>query len=129
MEGTYEVNKNGQVVGRATVTREGMYYQIRCRCDLNEEGMFRLVIDFEDDRIDLGILVPDGKGFGLQTRINTKTLGQGSPAFSILPRRESIQHTVIKLCPEEPFRYLSRLEDAFLAKRNGEIFLCFHNEK
>ena len=129
MVGTYEAIHNGHVMGMVTVTREGMYYQICCRCDLYEEGPFRLLIIFDDDQIDLGILVPAEKGFGLQARINVKGIGQGTPVFKIMPRREFVPSGLVSLCSDEPFRYLSRLENAYLVRRKGKKYISFCDKK
>lgn len=129
MEGTYEVMQNGQAVGMATVTREGMYYHIGCQCQLDGNNMYRLIMVFNNDQCDLGILIPKGKCFGLHARINTKVLGKGTPEFIIMPRRESLQRNFVRLCPEEPFRYLSRLEDAYLVRHKGENCLGFRDKK
>ncbi len=129
MEGTYKVTMNGQTVGTAAVTREGMYYHIACRCDVPNDNMFRLIMQFKDDQMDLGILVPQGKQFGLGIRVSGKVFGQRSPQFVIMPRRESFSSKLVRICPEEPFSYLFRLESAYLVKKTNAMYLGFQEEK
>ena len=67
------------------------------------------------------MLVPDGGDFVLKTKLPIKRLGEGELRFRIQPRHSELTGKFIPLSPEEPFAYLSRLEDAFLKIREGKM--------
>lgn len=118
---TFSILFGDNVVGKAQVSREGLYYLIRCRCELSGETVFRVQVRCKDQLVDLGILVPEDGGFALKTRIPVKRVGEGSLSFFAAPRHRTPETAFIPLYPEEPFRYLSRLRDAYLTKRSGQI--------
>lgn len=116
----YSVRFGEQSVGRAQVTRQGLYYRVVCRCNLSGEVMYRLEVSCGDKRENLGILVPEETGFGLDTRFPVSRVGEGALSFRILPRHDTLQgRKFVPITPEEPFVYLERLKDAFLETRNG----------
>ena len=121
MEGTYDIMLAGEPVGQATVRRQGLYWQFSCRCDLSGETVCRISVTCGDKQVSLGILVPEGGRFVLNTKVAASKLGSGTPEFICQPRRPELQGKFIPLRPEEPFAYLHRLEDAFLARQNGEL--------
>ena len=121
MEGTYDIMLAGEPVGPATVRRQGLYWQFSCRCDLSGETVCRVRVTCGGQQTNLGILVPEGGKFVLNTKVAASKLGSGTPEFICQPRRPELQGKFIPLRPEEPFQYLHRLEDAFLARQNGEL--------
>lgn len=98
MNGSFEVKKNGKVIGTAEIGQQGLYCHIRCRCRLEGTGMQRLSMAVGKRVIDLGILVPMSGEFGMDTRIAAKRLPEGIPEFWVgeRARREA--------APEEPMR-------------------------
>lgn len=128
MEGTYVITQFGEAVGQATVRRQGLYWQFSCRCDLSGETVCRISVTCGDKQVNLGILVPEGGKFVLNTKVAASKLGAGVPEFRVLPRRPEIKGKFIPLRPEEPFQYLHRLEDAFLARQNGQIGLMIPDQ-
>lgn len=117
----YPVMDQDKQIGRAQLTREGLYYRLVCRCKLPAGGMCRLEIQCGEKRADLGILVPVENGFGLDTHFPVNRIGTGEIVFRLQPHRDaSMERIFIPLKPEEPFRYLSRLKDAFLETRGGQ---------
>ena len=121
MEGNYELRFGGQAIGKVQVIREGLYYRFLCRCRLKGEMVARVVVNCGDRQDSLGILVPMGDGFGLETRIPAKRLGFGKPEFTVTPNRGKLQGAFVPIKPEEPFSYIARLKNAYLARVNGEI--------
>ncbi len=120
MERQYSVLLKGQHCGKATVDRRGLYYQIRCRCILPSEDIFRLQVACEDLRENLGVLVPKEDRFGLDTRIPVKQLGEGDLSFSVQPKQEPFRGLFVPITDEEPFAYISRLKESFLIRKNGQ---------
>lgn len=121
MVGVYEIKEGTRPVGQVTVTRQGLYYQISCRCDIREKAMQRLIVLAGDKREDLGTLVPVDGAFGLEKKIPVKRLGEGTPEFCLLSRNGGEDRKFIPVYPEEPFSYMSRLKDAYLERRNGQL--------
>lgn len=129
MEGIYEVYSAGQAVGKVTVSRQGLYYRFNCRCTLTGEVMFRLVLEDGNNRYDLGILTPVDGFFGLQCRRTLKQMECTAPRFILRPNRKSYGAELISVKPQEPFAYLSALENAFLLRRNGKNWIGLQDEK
>ena len=115
MEGTFSVYLEGQTVGEVTVRREGLYYCFQARCRLKGEDVCRLTANGEK----LGILVPVGEGFGLETKRPAKQFS-GDWYFQVIPNRPVLEGRFIPIKPEEPFGYLNRLKDGYYCSRNGQ---------
>lgn len=119
MEGVYEVLLGGQSIGKAQVERQGLYYRFSCRCRFSGEVIYKLEVTCGDRTESLGIPVPEGGAFVLNTRVPVKRLGEGAPRFRAVPRHGALRGQFVPLSPEEPFAYLSRLQNAFLEIRDG----------
>ena len=120
MVGTYDIRRGGQVVGTATVEKQGLYYRIRCRCDISGEGMRRIVVTCGDAREDLGICVPTDGKFGLEKKLPCKRFTSGTPDFLLLPKYPDAKGKFVPVYPDEPFAYMARLKDAYLQIRDGQ---------
>ena len=125
MEREYDVILGDRPLGKAWVRQVGLYDQISLRCNLPGDGMYRVTVRSELGDTDLGILIPMSDGFGLETQVPMKRLGEGKLSFVIKPRHRTPDGQFVPLSPEEPFTYLSRLKDAFLVRRNGDVGLSF----
>lgn len=108
-------------VGRVRAERQGLYYLFRCRCRLSGEAAFRLLVSCGEKQEDLGILVPMEGGFGLDTRRPVKRLGEGMLSFRLVSNHDAPKTHFAPISPEEPFAYLQRLKDAYLAEKNGQL--------
>lgn len=128
MEGTYDVLVSGRPVGQVHVTRQGLYYRFRCCCQLPEEGVCKLRIVCNGKEENLGVLVPTGCGFGLETKVPVKRLGEGKPSFRVVPNRARLSENFIPIYPEEPFSYIERLKDAYLVRKNGQLGLAIREK-
>lgn len=116
-----EILLGGKPIGTAGVRREGLYYCFDCRCSLSGEIVYRLVARCGERTAHLGIPVPEGGRFVLRTRIPVKRLGEGPMQLRAEPKHGPLEGKFIPLSPEEPFRYLRRLENAFLLVRGGQV--------
>ena len=121
MDGTYEIMLGGESVGQAVVRRQGLYYRLSCRCDLSGEVIYRITVTCGGKSESLGIPVPKNGEFYLDTRLAASRLGEGEPKFAAVPRRPDLGGMFVPISPEEPFRYLHRLENAFLARKDGQL--------
>lgn len=120
MEGIYEIMLWDKTVGTVSVSREGLYYRFHCRCELPENTVCRVTAGKES----LGILVPTGEGFELNTKLPVKRFGEIAPEFHLVPNKPVLEGTFIPIKPEEPFAYIERLKDAYLVRRGDEIGIC-----
>lgn len=117
----YEVFFGSQPVGRVQVTKQGLYYRFFCRCRISGDVVCRLFAQCGENRENLGVVVPVEDGFGLDTRIPAKKLGEGEMEFRLIPKTEQVsQGKFVPISPEEPFLYIQRLQNAFLAYQDGK---------
>lgn len=119
MEGNYGVYFGKEQVGKVQVLREGLYYRFVCRCRIASGILCRLHVVCGDRDENLGVVIPVGSGFGLDTRLPAKRLGQGMPEFRLHPKHGIPVETFIPISPEEPFAYLSRLKESYLVRKQG----------
>ena len=69
----------------------------------------------------LGILVPVGTEYYLSKKMPVKGFEVGEPEFWITPRNLSKLETLtVDIYPEEPFRYIMKLETAYLSTKQGK---------
>lgn len=120
MEGNYAVTFGQATVGKVQVQKQGLYYRFICRCQISGDVVCRLAVRCGGKQESLGIVVPVGDGFGLDTKIPAKRLGEGEPEFLLVPRHELAMGTFVPICPEEPFAYIARLKDAYFERRYGQ---------
>jgi len=113
MVGSYEIEHG---TGTVKVTREGLYYRFSARCRVRKKEMCRL----EANGVSLGIPVPEGDSFGLETRKPVKMF-TGDWDFQIIPNRPVLEGKFIPIKPEEPFSYLARLKDSYLVRRGDMV--------
>ena len=116
-----ELTFGDRPVGRVRAERQGLYYLFRCRCRLSGEAAFRLLAACGEKQEDLGVLVPMGDSFGLDTRRPVKRLGEGELSFRLVSKHDAPRTHFAPISPEEPFAYLQRLKDAYLAEKGGQI--------
>lgn len=121
MEGEYDVCLDREAVGKVQVSRKGLYYRIICRCRLSGDSICRLAVKNGEIQESLGIPVPVGDCFLLEKMIPVKKIGEGKLEFFLISPKGTPVRTFVPLCPEEPFRYIERLKNSYLAERNGRI--------
>lgn len=120
MEHQYSVAMGGNHCGKVTVSRQGLYYRIQCRCLLPSEDIWRLQVACGTRRENLGVLVPMEDRFGLDTKMPVKQLGEGDLVFTVISKRQPVQGRFVPILDEEPFAYISRLKASFLEIRQGQ---------
>ena len=121
MEGNYPIYLDGRIVGQVAVSREGLYLRFRCRCRRSWEVVSRLYVTDGERTECLGVPVPEGTMFHLDTRVAQKKLGEEQLRFYVRPDRVQPDEFFAPIRPEEPFAYLSRLKDAYLARKDEQI--------
>lgn len=120
LEGNYGVYLSGKPVGHVQIEKEGLYYRINCHCRHCGITVHRLIAQWEDRQVSLGIPVPDGDAFRLSTRIPAKKLGNGKWHFILMPASMKQESRFIPIYPDEPFAYIDRLKNAFLQRNQGQ---------
>lgn len=120
MEGNYGVYFGNQLSGKVQVLRQGLYYRFICRCKLTGNIVCRLSVTCGQNRESLGVVVPMGDGFGLDTKLPVKRFGEGNMEFFLVPKHEMSAGHFAAIYPEEPFSYIARLKDAYLVRKNGQ---------
>lgn len=116
----YGVYFGNELAGKVQVQRQGLYYRFYCRCRLSDSVVCRLQVTCGSSRESLGIVVPMEDGFGLDTRLPVKRLGDGELEFRLVPKHEVSSGRFVPIYPEEPFAYLSRLKKGYLVRKNGQ---------
>ena len=115
----YELRFADESRGYACVERQGLYYRITCRCELTGEVRFRVHVQGDRGAADLGILIPDGSGFGLRTSIAVKRLGDVLE-FALKPVHKTSMGSFVRVSAAEPFAYLTQLKTAVFSRQNGQ---------
>ena len=128
MVGNYEVFFGNQQAGKVQVTRQGLYYRFVCRCKLTGDMVCRLYVSCGGQRENLGVVVPVGEGFGLDTRQSVKRFRAGEPSFSLVPKNEMASGQFVPIVPEEPFAYIERLKTSFLVKKYGHMGILLEDQ-
>ena len=129
MEGTYPVLHGDQPVGKARVTRRGLYYHFSCRLQLPGSCVYRLELSCGDAVEKLGVPVPEGDRFVLEKSIPISRFAAGKPTFRVIPKNESFQGRFVPISPEEPFAYLDRLKNAYLLRQGRQLGIVIRNER
>ncbi len=124
MEGIHDIYLGEQQVGSAEVTREGLYYRFRCSCSLEGNSVCRVNVCGQT----LGVLIPRGELFCLETKLPAKRFANKIPIFSVQPNRPVLEGRFIPISPEEPFAYISRLKNAHLARQDGQLGIVIKKE-
>ena len=113
----YNILLNDLVIGHVQVGRVGLYYKFWCICKFNDNKIYRIKVSDGITEIVLGICVPEGDHFVLNTKIPVNRLQQDSLVFRAEPRNESI----FTVETGKSFSCLDKLETARLQNANGQV--------
>ena len=83
--------------------------------------MCRLWVSCGDKRENLGLVVPMDGGFGLNTSLPVKRLGEGKLTFTLLPKHDEPTGRFVPISPEEPFAYIERLKESYLVRKGEQV--------
>lgn len=129
MVGDYEVFFGNHQAGKVQVLRQGLYYRFVCRCRLTGDVVCRLYVSCGGQQENLGVVVPVGDGFGLDTRLPVKRFRGGDPVFSLVPKHETVAGQFVPIIPEEPFAYIERLKNSFLVRKYGQMGILLEDQR
>lgn len=108
-------------IGRVTVQKVGLFYRIACRCLLTGTVRYRLVARCGEHSVDLGLCVPHGHQFGVDTSIPMKRLGDGELSFHLIPKHDRLEGLFVPVSPYKPFAHIQQLQNARFVRSDGEI--------
>lgn len=128
MDGNYDIFRGGERIGKAQVKREGLYYRFRCCCALTGEVIYRLTVNCGSKTENLGILTPDGDAFCLEKRLPASRLTEGELVIRAVPANPDRGGAFTPVYPEEPFRYIAKLNTARMERRNGQVGVVFEDQ-
>ena len=81
MDEQYEVFLSSRPVGKVQLIRQGLYCRVICRCLIPNDGVYRLYVQRDSGRENLGVVIPEGDGSFLDKRIPAKRIGEGKLHF------------------------------------------------
>ncbi len=117
----YSIRSGEETIGKVLVKLQGLYYRICCRCQLTGTVWYKLLARCGDNTVDLGLCIPVDGGFGVDTRIPIKRLGEGELTFRLVPKHNPLEGKFVQISPDEPFRHIRQLQKAHLARQDGHI--------
>lgn len=146
MDELYPVFYGDTQIGKVQVLHQGLYAVFQAHARLPEGEIYRLWAVWDGGELNLGVMTPEEEGFSLRTRRAAKHLGaenlrfaaRGRQEFQPEPKEQSQppreareepkkepqapegEYRFVPIVPEEPFAYISRLKDSFLATQNGQ---------
>ena len=121
MEGKYPVLDGNDVIGWATVSRQGLYYCIQCQCGVIRKEVCKLQAIMEGQVQHMGVLIPVGEKLCLDTKIAVKKLNQKIIRFEVACENGAQADSFIPVSSEKPFPYLTCLKEARFQRRGDEI--------
>ncbi len=104
-----------QVVGTAEAKRQGLYYKISCSFD--RTGYYELIVRAGEKKVNLGLCIPQGEGFGLVTRIPVKKIGGEPDGFFLLERGTGERFAPVE--EGKPFAHIGGLRMARFSEQEG----------
>ena len=118
LEGNYPITYCGQEAGMEKKKKMGLFYFIRCRCQLPDSKIYTISLVQNTITKNLGICVPYANAFGLDVRICAKEAGEGSPHFFLNEKQ-----TEVLIPLRLPFDHISDLPNGKLIRQNGTAVL------
>ena len=129
MDGIYNICRGGEKIGKAYVSREGLYYRFRCCCTLTGAVIYRLTAVCGDKTENLGILIPDGDAFRLEKRLPVSRFSGGRMEIKAVPGNPERKGIFAPVHPDEPFRYIAALQKARMEWRDGQAGVVFTDDQ
>lgn len=121
MNKIFEIKMDGQRIGEVEMKKEGLYYRFQCRCQLVQPNICTITLFSNGKEHKLGICVPTGNDFCLNTRIPIKYIGEGPFAFFATVKSSAEQERFCPIDPAKGFSELALLENARLCMRNNQL--------
>lgn len=123
----YDIFYNGRIVGEASVIEEGLYNHIHGVCGLPGKLLYRLYVECNNVKINLGTCIPDKGFYALDKRISRVTFTSDALKFYIIEGENEKSDTVI-VDINSPVSYISKLPNSFLCIGDKEFIVAFHKD-
>ena len=121
----YDLSLNGEIVGKAMVSTQGLYYFFDCRCMLPKGKYYRITVTSGEIVTDLGTCVSQGLEFGIRTKISTKKVGPEPLIFHVCTKMRECDEMQIPISETKPFDYLYNIATGYFIRENGKNYIKF----
>ncbi len=119
MTGEYVITSNEKPVGKATVSRQGLYYRFSCQCQ-KTPGIWKAAVRCGSKTVLLGTCIPDGAVLKIEKKVAAKELGDGVFSVVLLSGEEKQGHRAVPLYEDRRFEALSKLPYSRFGRINGQ---------
>lgn len=119
----YDLYYNNKKVGFVQLSKNGMYYLLKCRFHLDRPGKYHLFARCGNEERDLGTCVPYGRELGIERCLPIKKIGEGQLLFTVAEAEEN--DLFVPVSADHPFPQLDRLVDGCFAVRCGVKGIVF----
>ena len=126
MVGKYEIKQGNKPVGTMDVSREGLYYHFRGKCNFVQKQIFRVRMVCAGSEENLGVLLPCNGIFLLDTKRPVKQFSDATPPFVVT---SSTVANWISLNENTPFPMLVALENGVFQRRDGVPGILFTDQE
>ena len=125
---TQSVYLNGRTVGRVQTEQQGLYYKIGCRCQLPDGQLYCLKATCGKQVKELGVCVPMGDCFGIDTAVPVKQIGEGEIQFEIACKHQHPTEEIFPVYEDVVFDYLHELPKARLRIQKGIVGITIQSD-
>ncbi len=115
MKREFPILSDDRPIGTATVTEDGLYFDIACKCT-TQTGILRVIANCSDHQENIGICVPKDGQMVIRTKIPKKKL-QSLTGFSAVTKKEEIW---IPIVDGKPIPHLDKILYARYSVQNGK---------
>ena len=109
-----QICKDGNCVGKVWVTSEGMYWLVKCFCDIAIENVYAVTAKENGNTKELGICVPRRNGPSIVARVPKREINMTSASFYLSCKETAGKNEIFSLDPDMPLCCISQLDRAFL---------------
>lgn len=127
MVNSYDVFWEGKAVGTASFEKEGLYWKIRCCCDIPDDVPYQVTLKAGEE-IDMGLLVREENGYCLTKRIAMKRIGDMQPSLMASPRRAKALEAFQPIISDEPFSYIEKIKNTKLETKDETVGIMVAQE-
>lgn len=121
--GEYPIYMNQNVVGKAQVEQEGLYYRVRCTCDVSANSTYRICADSEAGIFNVGICTPKGNQLIADKRVAIKYISADDLSFHAIS-----DDKIKRIICEQPFSELSKLQAGRMIEIGAEVGILFTDQ-
>lgn len=121
----FAVFNNDIVCGKASMEKQGLYYRILCKCEIQTDFPCKIELHSSDAVINLGTCVKVGDSYCIDTKIPCKYIRGDKPEFYIVSKKHAQSSSFIPIHEDMPFPHLRRLDKARICHQEGQIGVVF----